>query len=141
MNLKPGDKVNLLIERETPLGFTVLIENEFEGLVYHDDVFIELEEGMEGIGFIKNIREDGKIDVTLRPQGYVNVIETDSETILETLRESPSGAIMITDKSSPDQIRHEFNMSKKSFKKAVGNLYKHKLINILDDRIELLVKQ
>ncbi|KQC33776.1 DNA-binding protein [Nonlabens sp. YIK11] len=141
MNLKPGDKVNLLIERETPLGFTVLIENEFEGLVYHDDVFIELEEGMEGIGFIKNIREDGKIDVTLRPQGYVNVIETDSETILETLRESPFGAIMITDKSSPDQIRHEFNMSKKSFKKAVGNLYKQKLINILDDRIELVVKQ
>lgn len=141
MNLKPGDKVNLLIERETPLGFTVLIENEFEGLVYHDDVFIELEEGMEGIGFIKNIREDGKIDVTLRPQGYVNVIETDSETVLETLRESPSGAIMITDKSSPDQIRYEFNMSKKSFKKAVGNLYKQKLINILDDRIELVVKQ
>ena len=138
MNLNVGDKVHLFIEKETPLGYTVVIENEFEGLLYHDDVFIELEENMEGIGFIKNIREDGKIDVSLRPQGYLNVIETDSQTILEELRESPKGYILVTDKSSPDSIRQHFNMSKKSFKKAIGNLYKQKMINIEEDRILLV---
>ncbi len=137
MDLKVGDKVNLIIEKETPLGYTVLINDEFEGLVYQDDVYIELEEGMEGIGFIKTIREDGKIDVSLRPQGYEKVIATDTETILEQLRESPNGYILITDKSSPDSIRFHFNMSKKAFKKAVGNLYKQKLIAINEDRIEL----
>ena len=140
MNLKTGDKVHLTIERETPLGFTVLIEGEFEGLLYNDDVYIALEEGMEGIGFIKNIREDGKIDVSLRPQGFLNVIDTDSETVLEQLKESPNGYILITDKSSPDSIRSHFNMSKKSYKKALGNLYKQKLINISGDRIELVGK-
>ena len=138
MDLKPGDKVNLTVQHESPLGFNVLIEGEFEGLVYHEDVYIELEEGMEGIGFIKNIREDGKIDVSLRPQGFLNVIDTDSETILEALRESEHGYILVTDKSSPDSIRSHMNMSKKSFKKAVGNLYKQKLIAIEEDRIELV---
>ena len=138
MDLKPGDKVNLTVQHESPLGFNVLIEGEFEGLVYHEDVYIELEEGMEGIGFIKNIREDGKIDVSLRPQGFLNVIDTDSETILEALRESEHGYILVTDKSSPDSIRSHMNMSKKSFKKAVGNLYKQKLIAIKEDRIELV---
>jgi len=141
MDLQIGDKVHLIIEKETPLGYTVLIENEFEGLLYHDDVYIELEENMEGIGFIKNIREDGKIDVSLRPQGYLNVIETDSQTILDALRESPEGSILVTDKSSPDSIRSHFNMSKKSFKKAVGNLYKQKMIAIKEDYIELVVKK
>ncbi|SCY08607.1 hypothetical protein SAMN05192588_1066 [Nonlabens sp. Hel1_33_55] len=138
MDLKPGDKVNLTVQHESPLGFNVLIEGEFEGLVYHEDVYIELEEGMEGIGFIKNIREDGKIDVSLRPQGFLNVIDTDSETILEALRESEHDYILVTDKSSPDSIRSHMNMSKKSFKKAVGNLYKQKLIAIKEDRIELV---
>ncbi|MEO9952196.1 DNA-binding protein [Nonlabens sp.] len=138
MDLQVGDKVRLTIERETPLGYNVLIEGELEGLLYRSEVFSEMEEGMEGIGFIKNIREDGKIDVSLRPQGYLNVIDHDANTVLEALRESPDGYLLITDKSSPDIIRTQFNMSKKSYKKALGNLYKEKLINITADRIELL---
>ena len=138
MDLQVGDKVKLIIERETPLGYNVLIEGEIEGLLYRSEVFSEMEEGMEGIGFIKNIREDGKIDVSLRPQGYLNVIDHDANAVLEALKESPDGYLLVTDKSSPDTIRAQFNMSKKSYKKALGNLYKEKLINITADRIELL---
>ncbi len=137
MNLKEGDKVNLTIENETPLGYNVIINGEYEGLLYHDDVYEPIEEGMEGIGFLKKIRPDGKIDVSLRPQGFLNVIETDASTILEKLKESPQGYLLVTDKSSPDSIRFHFNMSKKAYKKALGYLYKHKKIQIKSDMITL----
>jgi hypothetical protein len=138
MNLKEGDKVQLIIETESALGFTVLINEEFDGLLFRSEVFQELEENMEVTGYIKNIREDGKIDVSLRPQGFRNVINSDVDKVLARLKSSREGFILITDKSSPDSIRFHMKMSKKAFKKAVGNLYKQKLILIKEDRIELL---
>ncbi|WP_206482237.1 S1 RNA-binding domain-containing protein [Nonlabens ponticola] len=137
MNLKQGDKVHLTIQNETPLGYNVIIENEHEGLLYHDEVFEAIEEGMEGIGFIKNIRPDGKIDISMRPQGFLKVIDADVNTILQRLKDSPSGFLMVTDKSSPDIIRSEFAMSKKAFKKAIGHLYRERIIEIQKDRIVL----
>ena len=139
MNLQEGDKVQLIIETETGLGYTVLINEEFDGLLFRSEVFQELEENMEVTGYIKNIREDGKIDVSLRPQGFRNVIGSDVEKVLAKLKDSREGFILITDKSSPDSIRFHMKMSKKAFKKAVGNLYKQKLIVIEEDRI-ILVK-
>ena len=140
MYLKEGDKVNLVIETETSLGYTVLINEEYDGLLFRSEVFQELEENMEIIGYIKNIREDGKIDVSLRPQGFRNVIGSDVEKVLAKLKNSREGFILITDKSSPDSIRFHMKMSKKAFKKAVGSLYKQKRIAIKEDRIELLNK-
>lgn len=138
MNLKEGDKVHLVIETETGLGYTVLINEEFDGLLFRSEVFQPLEENMEVTGYIKNIREDGKIDVSLRPQGFKNVIDTDVENVLSKLKESREGFLLLTDKSSPDAIRFHMKMSKKAFKKAVGNLYKQKLITIESDRIVLV---
>jgi predicted RNA-binding protein (virulence factor B family) len=138
MNLKEGDKVQLIIETESAIGYTVLINEEFDGLLFRSEVFQELEENMEVTGYIKNIREDGKIDVSLRPQGFRNVINSDVDKVLARLKSSREGFILITDKSSPDSIRFHMKMSKKAFKKAVGNLYKQKLIVIKEDRIELL---
>ena len=138
MYLKEGDKVNLVIETETSLGYTVLINEEYDGLLFRSEVFQELEENMEITGYIKNIREDGKIDVSLRPQGFRNVIGSDVEKVLAKLKNSREGFILITDKSSPDSIRFHMKMSKKAFKKAVGNLYKQKLIVIEEDRIVLV---
>ena len=138
MNLKEGDKVKLVIETETGLGYTVLINEEFEGLLFKSEVFQALEENMEVIGYVKNIREDGKIDVSLRPQGFRNVIDSDVDKVLTKLKDSKEGFILITDKSSPDSIRFHMKMSKKAFKKAVGNLYKQKLIVIEEDRIVLV---
>lgn len=137
-NFKEGDRVNLIIETETGLGYTVLINEEFDGLLFRSEVFQDLEENMEVTGYIKNIREDGKIDVSLRPQGFRNVIDADVEKVLEKLKNSKEGFVLLTDKSSPDSIRFHMKMSKKAFKKAVGNLYRKKVIAIKEDRIELL---
>lgn len=138
MDLQIGDQVHLVIETETALGFIVLIEEEFEGLLYRNEIFTEIEEGMEVTGYIKNIREDGKIDVSLRPQGFRNVIDLDVEKILTKLKNSKEGFLLLTDKSSSESIKFHLNMSKKAFKKAIGNLYKQQLIVLKDDRIELI---
>ncbi|WP_299052395.1 DNA-binding protein [uncultured Polaribacter sp.] len=137
-DFKEGDKVNLVIETETGLGYTVLINEEFDGLLFRSEVFQELEENMEVTGYIKQIREDGKIDVSLRPQGFRNVIDSDVDKVLSKLKDSREGFLLLTDKSSPDSIRFHLKMSKKAFKKAVGNLYKQKLITIEEDRIVLV---
>lgn len=137
-DFKEGDKVNLIIETETGLGYTVLINEEFDGLLFRSEVFQGLEENMEVTGYIKQIREDGKIDVSLRPQGFRNVIGSDTDKVLQKLKDSREGFLLLTDKSSPDSIRFHMKMSKKAFKKAVGNLYKQKLILIKEDRIELI---
>ena len=138
MDLQVGDKVELIIETETALGYVVLINEEFEGLLFRSEVFEDLEIDMEVDGYIKNIREDGKIDVSLRPQGFRNVIDADVEKVLNKLKNSREGFLLLTDKSSPESIKFHFKMSKKAFKKAVGNLYKQKLIVLKEDRIELL---
>jgi uncharacterized protein len=138
MDLQIGDQVQLVIETETALGFIVLIDEEFEGLLFRSEIFMEIEEGMEVTGFVKNIREDGKIDLSLRPQGFRNVIDLDVEKILTKLKNNKEGFLLLTDKSSPESIKFHLNISKKAFKKAIGNLYKQKLIVLKDDRIELI---
>lgn len=138
MDLQIGDQVQLVIETETALGFIVLINEEHKGLLYRNEIFSVIEEGMEVKGYIKNIREDGKIDVSLRPQGFRNVIDFDVEKVLSKLQKSKEGFLLLTDKSSPESIKFHLNMSKKAFKKAVGNLYKQKRIVIKEDRIELV---
>ena len=135
-DLKEGDKVNLVIGQQTKLGYSVLIDEEFEGLLYNNDVFTEIEEGMKTVGYIKKIREDEKIDVSLRPQGFENVIDKDVIKVLEKLQEK--GFLLLTDKSSPESIKFHLQMSKKAFKRAVGSLYKSKKITISEDRIELV---
>ena len=138
MNLQEGDKVQLIIETETNLGFTVLIDEEFDGLLYRNEIFQDLEEGMEVTGYVKTLREDGKVDVSLRPQGFRNVINSDVDKVLHKLEASREGFVLLTDKSSPESIRFQMQMSKKAFKKAVGNLYKQKRISIESDRIVLI---
>mgnify|MGYP000656384450 FL=1 len=138
MDLQEGDKVQLIIETETNLGYTILIDEEYDGLLYRNEIFQDLEEGMEVTGYIKTLREDGKIDVSLRPQGFRNVINSDVDKVLHKLEASREGFVLLTDKSSPEAIRFQMQMSKKAFKKAVGNLYKQKRITIESDRIVLI---
>ena len=137
MELKEGDKVKLFINKETALGYSVVINQEHEGLLYRNEVFQDIEEGVTIDGYVKKLREDGKIDVSLQPQGFRNVIDQDINTILKKLKSSGDGSLRLTDKSSPEAIKFQLQMSKKAFKKAIGNLYKKKLIVLKDDRIEL----
>ena len=137
MSYQEGEKVKLNILQETNLGFVVEINDIDEGLLYRNEVFRNIEEGMETEGFIKTIREDGKIDVSLRPQGFKNVIDSDVEKVLDKLNSSREGYLLLTDKSSPEAIKFQLQISKKAFKRAIGQLYKAKKILILEDRIEL----
>ena len=136
MEYEIGDRVMLSIQRATDLGYIVLIDDEFEGLLFRNEVFQPLSRDLEVRGYIKNIREDGKIDVSLRPQGFLNVIDADCNAVMAALKQQHR--LMLTDKSSPEAIKRELNMSKKAFKKALGFLYKRKLILILDDYVELV---
>ncbi len=139
MDLEVGDKVSLIIGVETHLGYTVLIDEEFEGLLYRNEIFQELRENQRIAGYIKNIREDGKIDVSLQPQGFRNVITLDTEKVVEAIYDN-DGFLPLTDKSSPEEIKRELLMSKKAFKRAVGNLYKEKVIVITETGLELVKK-
>lgn len=136
MDYEIGDQVLLTIKRSTDLGYVVLIDEEFEGLLFRNEVFQPLGRNREVKGYIKNIREDGKIDVSLRPQGFLNVIDLDCDAVMDALKDQ--GYLKLTDKSTPSAIKSQLNMSKKAFKRALGFLYKRKLIRLLDDRIELI---
>lgn len=131
-----GDKVDLILMGESELGWNVIINKKYIGLIYASDVYKKLYPLSEETGYIKAIREDGKIDVTLQPEGYAHIDEF-QKIILEKLEEN-YGLLYLSDNSSPEEIKDELQMSKKNFKKAIGGLYRDKKIEILDDKIRLL---
>lgn len=132
---KEGEEVMLLVEAFTDLGFNVIIDGRYEGLLYKSDVFRELAIGEQLEGYIKKIREDNKIDVTLR-KGGLEDIKGARETILVWLKEH-DGFLPLSDKSDPEMIRETLQMSKKLFKKAIGGLYKDNIIEIREGGISL----
>ena len=127
--LKVGAGVELMMWHATSLGYTAIIDGSMVGLVYQDDIYEEIWPGDIKHGFIKRVREDGKIDLSLRPFGY-NKVTDESQKILDYL-EKHGGSMEFTDKSNPERISRTFRMSKKVFKKALGLLYKQKLV-VLD---------
>ena len=133
-----GDEVNLIISHTTEMGINVIINDKHKGLLYKDQVYDDIRIGDRVKGYIKSIRPDSKIDVTLQRQGYEN-IEPNSEKILLELKAS-RGFIRLNDSSHPEDIRTVFKMSKKTFKKAIGLLYKEKQIDIKEDGIYLVAK-
>ena len=130
-----GEEVDLLITSETDLGTNVVINNQYRGLIYENDIFKDILEGDRVKGYIKRIREDKKIDVSLRKEGLEN-LEEGAEQILSELK-SNEGFLPLHDKSDPEEIQLELQMSKKNFKRSVGILYKKKLIKLEKDGIRL----
>lgn len=133
---RKGDKVELIMMNESELGWNVVINKKYIGLVYTSDVYKKLYPLSEEEGYIKTIREDGKIDVSLQPEGFENIDEF-RQKILNKLDES-FGLLHLSDKSSPEEIKAELQMSKKNFKKAIGGLYKDKIVDLSNDKIRLL---
>jgi uncharacterized protein len=133
---KVGQEVDLIIWSITDIGFKAIINHKHEGLLYKNEVFQSLRAGQHVKGYINNIREDEKIDLTLQKAGYEKIDEF-SQSILEILRKR-DGFLPITDKSNANEIYSIFKMSKKNFKKSIGALYKKRLIAILEDGIKLL---
>ena len=123
-----GQSVDLFVTGETELGYKVIINHLHSGLLYRNEVFRPLRTGDRTTGYIKAVREDDKIDVSLYPLGY-DKIDGIADRILEALRGN-GGALPVHDKSDADEIRALFGCSKKSFKQAVGALYRRHLITI-----------
>lgn len=122
----PGDEVEVLIWQKTDLGFKVIVDNKFGGMIFKNEIFTDVRTGMKMHAYIKQVRPDGKIDLELQ-KGGVKKVEDFADTLLEYIR-SNGGSTPLNDKTDADVIYSTFGVSKKTFKKAVGDLYKKRLI-------------
>ncbi len=130
-----SEEVDLLVWTPTDLGYKVIVNGSFLGLIYKNEIFSKVQTGQKLKGFVKKIREDGKLDVTLQAPGYQR-INPNAEKIVQMLKKA-GGFLPYNDKSDAEVIYAIFHMSKKVFKQAVGNLYKNRTISIENDGIRL----
>lgn len=130
-----GQEVDILIWQKTDLGFKAIINDEYSGLLYESEIFRPLHTGMRMKAYVKQVREDGKIDLLLQKPGQAKV-EDFSATLLDYIREQ-GGRIALNDKSPAEEIYATFGVSKKTFKKAVGDLYKKHLVVLEEDGIRI----
>jgi predicted RNA-binding protein (virulence factor B family) len=133
--LHEGDEVSLIIAGKTDLGFKAVVNENFWGILYHNEVFQPLREGQKLTGYIKKIREDNKIDLSLNKTGHTHVLSV-SEQIIQRLKDN-NGFLELSDKSSPEAINAAFGVSKKVFKHAIGTLYKERKITLTKTSISL----
>jgi predicted RNA-binding protein (virulence factor B family) len=133
--LAVGDEVSIMVWSKSELGTNVIVNNRYKGLIYANELFEDLTVGMPKVAYINRVREDGKLDIRLEKDGYAKV-EGNAQKILDLLKER-RGYLLLTDKSSPDLIKKELGMSKKTFKKSIGALYKQKIILLEDKGIRL----
>ncbi|MCI5058788.1 MAG: S1-like domain-containing RNA-binding protein [Flavobacteriales bacterium] len=131
-----GQEVELLPYRASEMGYSCVVWNRYQGLLFQNEVFQEIEMGKPLTGYVKKIREDGKIDLHLNKFGYRSV-DANVKKVIDAL-ESNNGTLNLHDKSDPVEISQRLGMSKKVFKKAIGALYKEGIIKIKDDGIELI---
>ena len=136
--LEENDKVDLLISGVTDMGFNAIINNRYMGLLYNNEVFENLRTGDRTKGYVKKIREDYKIDVSLQKSGYEHVSDVKTD-VLNVLSQN-DGFLELGDKSSPEEIYRKLKMSKKAYKKVIGSLFKERLIEITDKGIKLVDK-
>ena len=135
-NLAVGDEVQLLAYDITDLGVNVIINNRYRGLIFANEIFRTVRPGDPLIGYIKNIRDDKRVDVSLQKAGFENV-EPNARRILATLK-AENGFLPLTDNSPPDEIYNALEMSKKTFKKAIGTLYRERKVLLEKDGIRLV---
>ena len=133
---KPGEEVHILVWQRTDLGYKVIVDNQFSGMLFHNEIFQPLEMGMQMKAFVKHVREDGKIDLVLQRSGAKNV-EDFAEVLLQFIKDN-NGYTSVNDKTDAETIYQIFGVSKKTFKKAVGDLYKKRLIILEPDGIRLV---
>ena len=131
----PGQVVDLLVVERTDLGFKAIVNGKHWGLIHKNELFKFLRPGMQETGYIREVRPDGKISLSLQPIGRA-AADSLGEQILAKLREA-GGSLALSDKSPPEEISRLFGVSKGNFKKAIGGLYKQGLIVIRDEGIEL----
>lgn len=136
IDLEPMQEIDILVYERSDLGFNVIINNLYRGLIYSNEIFQPVKIGSKLKAYVKKLREDLTIDVVLQPQGYLAVVESATEKVL-TLLAANAGFLPFGDHSSPAEIHAQFEMSKKNFKKAIGTLYRERKIKIEPNGISL----
>ena len=131
-----GDMVEVMIQQKTDLGFKAIVEGRYGGLIYQNELFRDIHTGDILSAYVKTIRPDGKLDITLQHQGMQHVMDF-SEQLYQYLREDENGFCPYHDKSPAEDIYSVFKVSKKTFKKAVGDLYKRNIILLKPDGLYL----
>ena len=133
--LEEGQPVDILIYEESQLGFSCIVDNTYKGLIYHNDIFKDVFIGDELKGFVRNIREDKLIDISFQKSGFKNVL--DSTEVVYNYIVKNNGYTSLNDKSTPEEISVKLSMSKATFKKAIGILYRHRRVLIKPDGVYL----
>lgn len=137
---KPSQQVELVVAESTELGLKVIVNHRHWGMLYHNEIFQPLRVGQKLKGFIKKVREDQRLDISLQPQGYNNQsMEQLASRIMKQI-EASGGLLTLTDKSPPEVIYAAFQVSKKNFKQAVGKLYKDRRITIEPEGLKAVPK-
>ncbi len=140
LSVAEGERVDLLIHAKSDLGFSAIVNNRHHGLLHANEVYKPVSVNDRIEGYVKRIREDNKLDITLQPIGFRQYNDANVALLEKRLR-SNNGFLPFTDHSSPDEIHSEFGISKKAFKKALGTLYKLRKVKIQNDGIELIGKR
>lgn len=136
--LQPHDEVEVLVYKQTEIGYkAIILGPNCEGLLYHNEVFQPLSYGDKLKAYVKKVRPDGRVDLVLQTSGRQHT-EDFAVTLLRSLQEKPNHFIALNDNSDPEDIYDYFGVSKKTFKRAVGALYKEHIITITDDGLRLL---
>ncbi|UOQ76040.1 S1-like domain-containing RNA-binding protein [Hymenobacter sp. 5516J-16] len=133
---KAGDAADLFVAEETDMGYKVIVDGTHQGLLYHNEVFKPLRLGDVHTGYIRQVRPDGKLDLSLQRPGYDEAVAA-AETLLAALRQA-GGTLPLGDKSEPDDIYRRLGMSKKIFKKALGSLYKQGMVELEPEQTRLV---
>jgi predicted RNA-binding protein (virulence factor B family) len=136
LNLDKYEAVQIMVTHITEKGANAIINGKHKGLIYREDIFEDIRTGDRLTAYVSKIRHDNKVDLVLQPPGYRS-IEPNANFVLDELK-AAGGFLPLHDKTDPETIKNELGMSKKSFKKAIGSLYKDKQILIKEDGIELL---
>ncbi|GGG52448.1 CvfB family protein [Hymenobacter glacieicola] len=133
---KAGDAADLFVAEETDMGYKVIVDGTHQGLLYHNEVFKPLRLGDVHTGYVRQVRPDGKLDLSLQRPGYDEAVAA-AETLLTALRQA-GGTLPLGDKSEPDDIYRRLGMSKKIFKKALGSLYKQGAVELEPEQTRLV---
>ena len=136
IELRDNDIVDLLIYSETDLGFNAIINNRYSGLIYKNEIYEAIRVGDKIKGYVKHVREDNKIDLSLQKSGF-ELVDDVKWRILNMMKQN-EGFLALSDNSSPEEIKAKLQISKKAFKKAIGALYRERLVKITEKGIELL---
>lgn len=137
LTVKEGDDVQIMIFQKTDLGYSVIVNNKHKGLIYDNEIFRPVKIGDKLKGVVTKIRDENKIDISINPVGYENSMDLNCDIVMYKLSQN-NGFLPVTDKTPPEEIYAEMKMSKKTFKKVLGALYKQRKIEILPDGIKLV---